>query len=534
MIKKILLVVILLFSVTDFLFAQEQFSVSIIQSSITSVPALHSGAFAKWNGKWIFIGGRTDGLHNFQTGLAFGTNHRNDSVFIVDPVLNSYVSTDLSVLPTAVYEAVCSSNMEYYQENSMLYMIGGYGYKSSIANKVTFPSLVAVNLDSLMDAVTNLTSVNTSFRQLIDTNFAVTGGVLQKEDSTYYLIFGHRFDGGYSADDSSNFFIQQYTNEIRKFTINDDGVNLSINNYIAIADTNNFHRRDLNVVPQIFPNGSKGFTAFAGVFQKNINLPYLTSIDITPLNVVHQSSFNENLNQYSTAVVPVYDSANNYMHTIFFGGISLYTLDTSSQNLLIDSLVPFVTTISKVTRDPSGNLSEYKLPVNMPTFIGTNSIFIPDSSGNLFDHEIVNLNPLNGNTHVGYIVGGIQSDSANVGATDPDGLSRASSQVFDVYINKSPNVSNDQLIRSCIYNFFVYPNPSQGKFNISFSLTEKTNTEIAVLNTAGKKVASIFDGTLRSGNNQFVWDGNKTSPGNYFCRIKTNGSVKTVKIVLEK
>src|SRR6185436_7165597 len=166
---------------------------------------------------------------------------------------------------------------------------------------------------------------------------------------------------------------------------------------------------DLNVVPQVFPNGNFGFTAFSGVFQKGEPLPYLTSVDITASAAVHQASFNQNLNQYSTAVLPVYDSLNNFMHPVFFGGMSMYTLDTTTQQLVSDSLIPFVTTVSKVTRNPTGNLTEYKLPVNMPSIIGTNSIFIPDPAVS-FDHDILQLNHISGTVHAGYLMGGILSD----------------------------------------------------------------------------------------------------------------------------
>src|ERR1043165_3058408 len=119
---------------TQIVHAQQQFSVSINPSTITAVPAIHSCAFAEWDGKWIFIGGRKDGLHNFGGGVAFDVFGRNDSAFVVDPVLNQRWSSPLSVLAENIYEAVCSSNMEYYRRDSMLYMIGGYGKNDSIGD----------------------------------------------------------------------------------------------------------------------------------------------------------------------------------------------------------------------------------------------------------------------------------------------------------------------------------------------------------------------------------------------------------------
>ncbi len=512
--------------------AQEPFTVSIAPSAITATPALHSFAFAERNGKWIFIGGRIDGLHNFQAGQAFDVFSRNDSVFVVDPSNNTYTSASLSTLWHSMYEAVCSSNMEFYQEDSMLYLAGGYGRHDSLSTKITFPTLTAVNLDNLIDAVTNYTSVNSSFRQIRDTNLAIAGGHLEKIDSTYYLVFGHRFDGQYDQTVGSTLFVQQYSNQVRKFTVSDDGANLSVNNFQSITDTNNFHRRDYNLVPQIFPNGDSGFTAFGGVFQKFALLPFLSPIDIYPDSTHLNSSFNQNLCQYETATMPVFDSTNNFMHTIFFGGMSQFTYDTVTHSLVQDIEIPFVKTISKVSRDGSGNLTEFSLPVEMPFFLGTNARFIPDHSNALYRNSIINLNSLSGNTHVGWIVGGIESDHPNIAALDPGSMSWANGVVFDVFIDKTPDAVNEIPIKNIINNLSVYPNPSHEFFNIEFSIAEKSQAEVVISDAHGKRIETIFDGMIQAGVSKFTWNGTQAKHGTYFCRIKAGQYTKTVKLVV--
>ncbi|MBP9924257.1 MAG: hypothetical protein KBF92_10535, partial [Bacteroidia bacterium] len=88
--------------------AQQNFDIHIQPSSITSAPAIHSGAFAVHGGKWIFLGGRIDGLHIMQANQAFGTYGRNDSVFVVDPIANSRVAASVAQLPFIMYEALGS------------------------------------------------------------------------------------------------------------------------------------------------------------------------------------------------------------------------------------------------------------------------------------------------------------------------------------------------------------------------------------------------------------------------------------------
>ena len=93
--------------------AQQPFAVYLQPSSI-NVPATHSGAFADWNGKWIFIGGRIDGLHIMQAMQAFPTYGRNDSIDIVEPVSNTHTSLVATLLQPSTIQAVTSHNMEDY------------------------------------------------------------------------------------------------------------------------------------------------------------------------------------------------------------------------------------------------------------------------------------------------------------------------------------------------------------------------------------------------------------------------------------
>ncbi|HRH66482.1 MAG TPA: T9SS type A sorting domain-containing protein [Bacteroidia bacterium] len=511
--------------------AQQPFAL-YIQPSALSVPATHSGAFAEWNGKWIFIGGRIDGLHIMQAMQAFPTYGRNDSIYIVDPLTNTHTSLDATQLLPDIYEAVTSSNMQFYQDGRYLYMIGGYGRMATQNVWKTFPSLVAVDLECLVLASMTGSAPGACFRQITDTNMAVAGGMLEKIDSTYYLVFGHRFDGMYARTNLGGMFTQQYTHEIRRFSIRDNGVNLSLSNYSALQDTNLYHRRDLNLVPQIFPTGEYGITAFGGVFQKLVDLPFLTPIDITPTTVQHQNGFNQNLSQYTSAVVPVYDSVTNFMHTIFFGGMSLFTLDTITQTLVQDTAVPFVSTVSKISRDGLGNLTEYKLPVNMPGLIGSNAVFITDPLVPKTHERIVNLNRLTGITKIGYIVGGIQSDYPNVGLLDPEGMSRPNAQVYEVFIDRTVSSTHELLVKNDVNNLAVFPNPTHEKVTVEFSAGNGTDCEVDFYNLEGRRIRTLLPSKKLTGDQHFDFQLGNLKPGTYLCRVRVGDSVKGVKVVV--
>jgi hypothetical protein len=149
-------------------------------------------------------------------------------------------------------------------------------------------------------------------------------------------------------------YVQTYTNEVRKYKINNAGSSPSILNYSTITDAIHLHRRDYNLLPQIFPsNRTFGYTISSGVFQPTVDLPYLYPVDIFENSINPINNFNQYLSNYHSAKTFLYDSINNQMHNIFFGGMSQYYYQNGT--LLQDNLVPFVKTISRLSRYEDGS-----------------------------------------------------------------------------------------------------------------------------------------------------------------------------------
>lgn len=508
--------------------AQQPFAVTIADEPLTAMPGIHSFAFAQSNGKWLFIGGRTNGLHGFLTPFAFETQYANDQITVVDPVANTNWTASTSTLPDSIREPIISTNMEYHQEGNTLYMVGGYGWKSSINGFITFPTLTAIDVNGLMNAVIAGGAIDNYFRQITDTNLAIAGAHLEKMDTTYYLVFGHRFNSAYHEADTLN--NQRYSNAVRTFQIHDDGTNISITNFQEFTDTANFHRRDFNLVPQIFPDRQFGYTAFSGVFRYGIREPFVNSVDIKPMLFTVNNNFTQNLNHYESAVMPVYDSLNNTMHNIFFGGISLYYIDSATQAQTLDTLVPFVKTISRVTRSADSTMAEYVLPVTMPGYYGSNALFIPLASVSTFHGSIINLNALSGLTKVGYIVGGINSPESNISETGPEN-SVASTRVFAVYIDMSVSVPELKL-SSDISDFIVFPNPSSESVNLEFTVRTEGKVKLELFDNSGKLIAVVFNSHVKAGQKKIVTANlRRYASAAFYCRISKDGFSKTIKFL---
>lgn len=68
-----------------------------------------------------------------------------------------------------------------------------------------------------------------------------------------------------------------------------------------------------------------------------------------------------------------------------------------------------------MTRDASGTMAEYKLPIAMPTLLGAGSEFIPINTLPHYSNEVFKLDNFTADTTlVGYIYGGISSTAANI------------------------------------------------------------------------------------------------------------------------
>jgi len=519
--------------------AQNQpFDLILKPINVQNLGGLQSFAFGQHNGKWLIVGGRLDGLHRRQPWAAFDVAGHNTELIVVDPVSLQKWTAPLSTLAVGIQEQLRSTNMQFYQEGDYLYCTGGYGYSATITDHTTYDKLTAIKVSDVINAVVNGTSYSSFFRQISDTNFQVTGGHLEKIDSTFYLIGGHKFLGRYNPMGPTHGpgFTQEYTNAIRKFTLVDNGTSISINHLAAIIDSANLHRRDYNAEPQIFPNGTQGITAFSGVFQPVVDLPYLNSVDIDSSGYTVNNTFQQYYNHYHCAVLPVYSQSKKEMHTVFFGGIAQFY---DSANFRIqDNNVPFVKTIARVSRDSSGVMTENKLGIEMPSLLGAGSEFLPIETLPKYANGVLKMDDfLNDTTTVGYIYGGISSTAANIFFTNNGTQSSASSQIFEVSLVKRNAVGLNENNKSedNTFDLQIFPNPANEGLKIEFNLISNSDVTFTFVDSHGNLVDSFRLENLIAGKNSINRKiGENFKNGVYFLTIKTDYSKTSKKLIIKK
>ena len=482
------------------------------------MPGLQSFAWGQHDGQWFLIGGRTDGLHRRQPPFAFLAADNNVMAYVVDPSTWQVWSTAIGDLSQALIEQLQSTNMEFEQRDSTLYCAGGYGYSATAADHITYPNLTAIDLPGAMDAIRNGQSIVPFFRQITDTRLEVTGGQLRLLDDRFYLVGGQRFIGRYNpmGPDFGPGFIQEYTNAVRRFGIDDDGVNLSLTDYWEHIDTVNLHRRDYNMLPQIFPDGTEGLTVFSGVFQYVDDIPWLNTVDIRDTDIVVVPGFEQLLNQYHGAHAGLYQASTNTMRSLFFGGIGRYYFNGGT--LMDDLNVPFVNTISLVERDGAGTMQETAIG-NMPDLLGASAEFIPlpgtpqNASGIFLQDQFA------GDTIVlGHIVGGIHSTAANIFFINTGVESSASDKVYRVLL-----VDGAQSVGDARPEEGTLRLRQQGdRLDIDVVLARGEDMQVRVLDSTGRSVREMTTG-LTAGPNHLVMDLRGMPHGSYLVELRGTG-----------
>ena len=535
--KKIALSILVLLTTTILNAQNSPFNIAIEPMNIPNLGGIQSFAFGQDNGKWLIVGGRIDGLHRRQPFAAFDVAGNNNQLIIVDPLTQQKWSAPLSSLPTGIQEQLSATNAEFFQEGDYLYIAGGYGYSATASDHITYSNLTAIDVPNVINAIINNASLPSYFRQITDSQFAVTGGRLEKIYNTYYLVGGQKFMGRYNPMGPTHGpgFIQEYTNQIRKFTLSDDGTNLTINHLPVITDSTNLHRRDYNVIAQIMPNEEQGLTAFSGVFQYDADLPFLDCVNIDSSGYEVDTSFWQYYNHYHCANIPLYSKNSNEMHNLFFGGIAQYY---ENQGILVqDNDVPFVKTIARVSRNSNGTMNEYKLPIEMPTYLGAGSEFIPIEDLPQYDNSVLKLDSLTADSVLlGYIYGGISSSAKNIFWINTGSQSSASSQIFKVYlINNTTSTShivNDESRKTL--KLKVFPNPNNGVFSVEFSIIKNSSVKIFLRDINGKIVDERIEKEMTPGTYQYSNAIKDLGFGSvYFLTVETDYEFSTRKIIIE-
>ncbi|MCB0761075.1 MAG: T9SS type A sorting domain-containing protein [Flavobacteriales bacterium] len=501
----------------------QSLSVELEPITIADMYGAHSFATAiDDDGRWLIIGGRVDGLHRRQPFAAFLEEDNHKNVLVVDINNNSFHTAALDVLPTPLFEQLQSTNPNFHQRENTLYFVGGYGYSATVDDHITYPNVTAISVNELCEAVVNGEDITPFFRQITFEDLAVTGGQMGYIEGTFYLMGGQYFEGRYNpmGPDMGPGFIQEYTDAVYRFEIEDDGTEMAVVNFQETVDTPVLHRRDYVAAPQIFPDGTKGFTMFSGVFQIDQDIPWLTSVDVLSNSHAENTAFQQYLNHYHCAKIPVFFEQSNTMATLFFGGMSRYYYD--DEGVLIDDVNgPFVKSIGLVERYSDGTMTEYWIG-NMPGFLGSGAEFMLNPDLNFDNNGLLTLpGDIAEPILAGYIIGGIECGQENIFFINDGTQSAAHTTIYEVWLSQGvTNVESLAVEDQNLLQLSVFPNPTQGALTVSyFCPTARTTATVEIVAENGALVKSYEVNNAMSGYVDIDIDTDSLATGSYVINL---------------
>lgn len=283
-------------------------------------------------------------------------------------------------------------------------------------------------------------------------------------------------------------YVQTYVDGIRKFKIDNSGTQLSYSNYQVITDQVHLHRRDYNLVAQIYPDGELGYMISSGVFQVGVDLPFLYPIEIKPSGYTPVTTFNQYLSNYHSPHIGVFDEETNSMHSIFLGGMSQYYYSNGA--LVEDLAVPFVKTISRVSRDENGNLQEVVFPNEMPALLGASAEFIPNEEIDQSENGVILLSASTGDSVlIGHVLGGIKSTELNPFSANNTGVTSAYNGIFEIWLKRSELNEINEIDGSNPFGVGVYPNPTKKFIELDFKQPKEGRVGLLITDVEGKIVS---------------------------------------------
>lgn len=421
---RILLNCVFVLFVWPSLFAQVQGHFFFDTFSVAGWPNIHSFAFASSQNKVLMLGGRTDGIHPKESGFEY--DRSNKYIYVWNAENMQITGTPLQFQDPVIRGFLSSANTTFAQDENYLYMMGGYGENAS-GSYHTYPFLARIHIADCIRFVESSQDPGPAFEFIQDSFFAVAGGQLRIQDTLFYLVGGNYFEGKYSSNSSNT--KQMYTDAFVIFKLRKDPDSLRHEIVFHKTDDYNFHRRDFNMSPFIDDDGKEKLMVYSGVFQYNLNRPFLNTSVIHGTQVEEVFDFDQKFCAYNCARIHFFDKTNNRSHQLFFGGMAEYYRDSVGE-MVHDSYVPFVKSVSCVSRDESGRFAEWLLKEELPGYLGCNAEIYLNPGLPFYSKEIINLDLLPVDTQfIGYIFGGIynpgpdrnpwQNDSAHLTHANP-------------------------------------------------------------------------------------------------------------------
>ena len=164
----------------------------------------------------------------------------NTEIILLDFERNRATAFTSGTLGGMIGEQMASTSLAYYQTDSILYLIGGYGYSETQKRFITFPHLTAIDLVPMIAALREGKSPEDHFYQICDERIAIFEGMLDYNGDEYFLMngkFAYKLD---PFSEEPTYHEEERHEEVRTFKLEGDPTKPIISNFQAWYDLQGF------------------------------------------------------------------------------------------------------------------------------------------------------------------------------------------------------------------------------------------------------------------------------------------------------
>lgn len=166
--------------------------------------------------------------------------------------------------------------------------------------------------------------------------------------------------------------------------------------------------------------------------------------------------------------------------------------------------MPFVKTISRLTRDSLGNLTEYQMPIEMPALKGSSAEFIPNLNLPHYSNKVFKLNEITLDSfRIGYIYGGILSPSLNPFTYNQTNTTSADNTIYEVWLTTNPvSITEYEIDGNNPYQIEVFPNPFENDLIVKLNIKRSAKISYFITNNLGQIIQKTDNKTYPDGNHE--------------------------------
>ena len=234
MFKKVIMchtILMILFFWASLLNAQEVESQTAFTTPSVFLEEYDGFAFGVYENYWLVIGGRYIADNQIDVLSSFNTN-----LMVFDWEKDTIFRLPTNGFSISIKEQLSASNLSFLQEGNTLYLVGGYGYRSSVAACSTIPSLMKLEVPKLIDAILNKKDPLPFLQQIDDDRFALRGAKVYKSGNYFFLAGGEKAYVIRAKKDDAFYFVEDCEKQIQSFKLEAVEGTLQVSDFQKMKD----------------------------------------------------------------------------------------------------------------------------------------------------------------------------------------------------------------------------------------------------------------------------------------------------------